>query len=433
MTLKKHILWILAFIPDFFILLSSSNNPWLFGRYSLLHVLVFTGYTTGVVYFILLYFKFGRKALFFILAIALSILFFMGMVELAVQIYAWAKPGYKAYAYQPDEFIGWRPIPDIEYRFTGYKAPWYQKEFLTMVTYDQYGFRNQNVHVEKKPQCCRIGLYGDSFIEAREVSFEQTSASRLENLLNSNSNNLHYEVLNFGISGHSVGQNYLSWQRYGSQFGLDYVCLLVSDFTLNRTPNPFNTDSLRIRPTFSLSGDSLLCKKAEDYEKSVSRYQSSETRIHSELKGKRDEKIRHKFFIMEFFTRLKSQIGTLQNQNLTPTKHVPTHDVLPETLDINLAVIRDFGIELRKHKTQLIVLDACTFFNPDLETTSKQIRDFCLQQDVHYIDLSKKLLEAEAKGISTHWYDDGHFNETGNQILAETVAEWLQRNKVPSD
>lgn len=429
-NLKKYVPWVLLLIPVGVILGSPSSNPWLFGKFSLLHVLVLTGYLIIAGYGMLLYYKFGKRAMYFITAIVLSVVLVLSIVEAFVHIYAWIKPGYLGYGYQPDEFIGWKPVPNIEYLFTGYKAPWYQKEFLTTVKYDSGGFRNQNAAWDKKPQSRRIGLYGDSFIEAREVPFEYTSSTRLEARMNSNPGGTHYEVLNFGISGHSVGQNYLSWKHFGSRYSLDYVFLLVCDFTMNRTSDPVGTDSLQIRPTFSLNKDTLVFKKAEDYDKLVDRYGLQMERIQSKLGNRRSEIVRHGFFLKEFFIRLKSQIGRLQDQYLTPKKKTSTHDVSRETLDLNLEVIKAFGKELKEHNTQFVILDACTFFNPKLAMTSQQIYDFCRQNNFHHIDLSKKMTEAQEKGLTVRWPDDGHFNQEGNRVLAEAVAEWLNEKTI---
>jgi hypothetical protein len=37
---------------------------------------------------------------------------------------------------------------------------------------------------------------------------------------------------------------------------------------------------------------------------------------------------------------------------------------------------------------------------------------------------------AHRQRISTHWPHDGHFNEAGNAIFADSMYEWLKENAV---
>ncbi len=71
-------------------------------------------------------------------------------------------------------------------------SPW----VYNTVTYNKYGFRGPNWAVQKNAGETRIAILGDSYIEGREVAFDELVTSVLERRIGSG-----VQVMNFGISG----------------------------------------------------------------------------------------------------------------------------------------------------------------------------------------------------------------------------------------
>lgn len=76
---------------------------------------------------------------------------------------------------------------------------------------------------------CRIALVGDSHTFGLELKFEETWSYLLERHLPE------CQVLNFGVSGYSLGQMYLRYRRDVLPFQPDIVILALSSNSTNRT------------------------------------------------------------------------------------------------------------------------------------------------------------------------------------------------------
>ena len=80
-----------------------------------------------------------------------------------------------------------------------------------------------------KNPTCRIALVGDSHTFGLELKFEQTWGYLLEQSL------AECQVLNFGVSGYSLGQMYLRYKRDVVPFQPDFVILALSSGATKRT------------------------------------------------------------------------------------------------------------------------------------------------------------------------------------------------------
>lgn len=80
-----------------------------------------------------------------------------------------------------------------------------------------------------KNPTCRIALVGDSHTFGLELKFEETWGYLLEQSL------AECQVLNFGVSGYSLGQMYLRYKRDVIPFQPDFVILALSSGATKRT------------------------------------------------------------------------------------------------------------------------------------------------------------------------------------------------------
>ena len=63
---------------------------------------------------------------------------------------------------------------------------------------------------------------------------------------------------------------------------------------------------------------------------------------------------------------------------------------------------------------------------------STVLEKYCSVNKIGYIPLYKDLNIANSNGQKTSWSFDGHFNEYGAQIFAESMYRWLQDKGVGS-
>lgn len=89
--------------------------------------------------------------------------------------------------------------------------------------FSRAGFRGPDRPMEKPPGVCRVAILGDSMISAIAVDEEDTMVCRLEQMLHASHPELKWEVLNFGISGSSPGQEMVLYRELVRQWDPDVV------------------------------------------------------------------------------------------------------------------------------------------------------------------------------------------------------------------
>jgi hypothetical protein len=91
---------------------------------------------------------------------------------------------------------------------------------------------------------------------------------------------------------------------------------------------------------------------------------------------------------------------------------------------VNLKIIGELGQKIHNTGGRLVVVDVSQYFGDD-EIVSRTLHEFCAEYGFGYIPLYKDLLKANRNGVSTRWAHDGHFNDTGNIILAQSLYDWI--------
>ena len=152
------------------------------------------------------------------------------IIAVAGQIYTFSKPGYENLDVISDRQIGWRLVPNSLFTYTG--THWYEREFKTQIKTNSLGFRDKERTIKKQKDLIRMAVIGDSSVAALEVPFVNTPSQLLERYLNEANPKValpegKYEVLNFGIGGFGLGQNFLANKIYVRQFAPEYVFLFI--------------------------------------------------------------------------------------------------------------------------------------------------------------------------------------------------------------
>ncbi len=104
---------------------------------------------------------------------------------------------------------------------------WQQREGRAYIRVNSRGFRDHERSTAKPPGTLRIAVLGDSFTEARQVAFEATFCSVIEQELQRRrwAGGRTIEVLNFGVSGYGTTQQLLTLQHRVWTYDPDIVLL----------------------------------------------------------------------------------------------------------------------------------------------------------------------------------------------------------------
>jgi len=98
-----------------------------------------------------------------------------------------------------------------------------ESEREVWLRFNREGTRGPDVAYEKTPGVTRIAVVGDSMIAAVATDEEKTLVRRLEERLNTNQSGRRYEVVNFGISGSSTGQELVLYRERVRKYQPDIV------------------------------------------------------------------------------------------------------------------------------------------------------------------------------------------------------------------
>ena len=109
------------------------------------------------------------------------------------------------------------------------KQGWYRAEGEAYLSINSLGYRDREHDPRKPEDVFRIAVLGDSFVEARQVSLEDTFWNRLGDHLWTCPllADKRIEMLNFGIGGYNTSQEYMTLQQDVRIFSPDMILLAM--------------------------------------------------------------------------------------------------------------------------------------------------------------------------------------------------------------
>ena len=104
----------------------------------------------------------------------------------------------------------------------------YFNEGFSLGQVNDYGYYGPSYSKIKGTNIERIALVGDSYVEGVQVFERNHFRNKLENLLNSESSTLKYEILNFGRSGFNLNDAYCYYVNFVKQFNPTVKLIFIS-------------------------------------------------------------------------------------------------------------------------------------------------------------------------------------------------------------
>ena len=143
---------------------------------------------------------------------------------------------------QPDKKIGFKP-------FAG-KRITQRKEGFGCFKLNSFGMQDDEIALAKAPNTYRVAVFGDSYVEALHVPRQKNFVSVLEKQLSERMPGKNIEVLNFGVSNYSIGQDYLRYQTLARQFKPDLVVQTFRVEEISKLLPQATTCLLFVRPVY---------------------------------------------------------------------------------------------------------------------------------------------------------------------------------------
>lgn len=334
-----------------------------------------------------------------------------------------------------DPQVGWRYYPNYDKNIY---SP--ESEMAVRFRTNDQGFRGEPVSEKKPANVVRIAVVGDSFTAAHALPESETFCGQLETFLNSQSDGKDYEVLNFGITGSSTGQELELYRGLIRKLNVDCVIVAFGNSTDLRDNSPEVGTKPVFHFTVSDSGELTLVPPNAARE-SLTNSLNAYSRFYAWQKLKS--------------VRLKQHFQgrgpvTSRRPEIYCTSEPP---VFQRAWRLTAAILKQFRIECAEDGVALMVVSIpapsqvygdlfaeCQVAAGDeqLDPLHPDIRmaKICQALKIPHLSLTAKfrretpandhLLESEQyffKGV-------GHFNEAGSRLAAAEIDAWIRSDQV---
>jgi len=304
---------------------------------------------------------------------------------------------------------------------------------------NQLGYLDKEHERMKKGGSFRVGFFGDSYTEAKQVPLENTFFTLIEDGLEE----YNVECLAFGISGFSMLQSYLNCRRWSNLFDLDLVVYVFVDNDLGdqikeikKSPNipyPIPTeDSFKIDWSFRDKN----AYKTRIYFRAFD-YLTAHSLVVSTIVDR--IKLLKKHGIKVTITEEDMLMNTKRDVN--DSNAIPNQNDLPSTWPDSLrAHAQELGSRvllkwreevISEHRSFLIVyVPRVSEFEKDTlsqDSWKLWIESLCRKQNIQFLDPSESLIKTQLAGKDV-FYD--HFTKEGHAAFADAFVNWFVENSL---
>jgi hypothetical protein len=338
-------------------------------------------------------------------------------------------PGIEFDIFTYDDITGGRWFPNSIFIYRNARGDYVKSKT------NQWGYFDKKHQKKKKEGIYRIGFYGDSFVEAKQVSLEQRFFRLIEDKLKG----YNVECLGFGTSGFGTLQSYLTSNKWTDFFNLDMVVYVFYENDPGDQIKEIKKSSNIPYPIPAENGfqiDYSFRKKNKWKNKlfyKIGDYLTAHSLVFSTI----DSRIR---LLRKYGINVKRPKENVFKKK-TRTNSIPNENDLPSTWPESLrlkakkvcaTVISHWkdkiASENRNYAVMYIPRDDI-FKNDTKNQDSWQtwLEFFCKTQAITFIDSTSNLAEMEFSGKEV-FYD--HFTKEGHEAFAKAFVEWYMENSV---
>lgn len=342
------------------------------------------------------------------------------------------------------------PIPGVQFNVTKYDSVTGKTRIPnSILTYrndkgdfvgrktNQWGYADREHKKEKADNIFRVGFFGDSWTEARQVPLQQTFFHIIgDSLKNSN-----VECLAFGISGFSTLQSYLNCKRWARFFDIDLVVYVFCENDLGdqireikrSANNPYAILAgydFKIDNTFrEIRKKYQIIFRVRDYLTSRSLFFATiYNRLTLLVKYGIKIKVSNEDRFVLSGTQTRARKNEVPNENDNPSSW---RDSLREYAKrLEAAILLKWQDDLKRQSKRFVIL-----YVPRSSEIRKEMMNqdswkpwlgsFCTKQNINLIDPTEELLKMNEVGKQI-FYD--HFTKYGHIAFANSFIEWFRKS-----
>lgn len=363
----------------------------------------------------------GRRIVFSVILVAVGFLVAGVLAEVALRVFP--VPGITFHTFYFDEVTGQRFYPGSTFIYRNERGDHVRRRV------NRWGYLDVAHDTAKPAGVVRIGFFGDSFTEARQVAQEETFARRIEQGLNTGATSPRHECIAVAMAGYSTTQSFLECRRWMDELALDHVVYVFCENDPgNNLPALNHSDAV---PYPVLAGDSLVIDASFAVRHANKRrwphrtwqFLKSHTLLFSTLETRirllRSHGVRVKVDEAERAMEVPARAGAALSANSPPS-------ALPDSVrarceDLTGRVLREWQRMTRARGVTFAIL-----YVPRENEMAKPVAeqdswapwlfDFCASHGIRVIDPSQRLVRAEAQGGDMYF---DHFTAEGHAQVAE--------------
>ena len=335
-----------------------------------------------------------------------------------------------------DALLGRRYVQAFEKRVY---VPEAEREIL--LRFNELGFRGDDRPYEKPEGVKRVALLGDSMIAALTVEENETAAKLLEAMLNEGDQETTWEVMNFGVSGSSTGQELVLYREIVSKFDPDVVlcCYFVgndlADNCRRMTSSPriyFELDEngeLEQQPL--AAGRAALSEALNRHSRLYLWCKETERKLKRMVR--KDKRMQSSNWI--YCTQESEDVAYAWKLS-EALIHELADEVREDDVEFGLVVIPcapqiydDYFAEISEPAGEL----AASF---DQDYPTRKLSGFCSSWKIPMLVMTESFRAAapsHSRAVESEWlFHDGkvHFNVKGNQLAANEMHSFMATNFV---
>ncbi len=336
-------------------------------------------------------------------------------------------------------------------------AGWSVSEGDTYVRINSEGQRDIERSIEKPPGTFRVAVLGDSMVESRQVSLDETYCMLTEKALPRcpAMAGQRVEVLNFGVNGYGTAQEFLLLTTRVWKYRPDLVLLVFypgNDLFDNSRPLDYAAQGLR--PYFVFRGDELVLDDSFRQDRYFRPASVLRHRVISEvISWSRLLQLLNTFNERRYNGRVRQKQqnaggGVPSNYSSTWPFLKPEHPYLLEAWRVTEALLLRVRDEARAHQADfaLVCMPTPLQIAPDrqvrqafleklgtdtLSYADMRLKNFGEQNHMPVLLLSVPLGEQALRegtylnGFRKSGLGEGHLNLRGHQVAAEALTRFL--------
>ena len=304
-----------------------------------------------------------------------------------------------------DSTLGWVHQPGQEGIF---ETP----QFRTSVHINQKGLRDDEHAYERANNTKRILVIGDSFAWGYGVEESERFSELLETSLG-------VEVINAGVSGYSTDQELLWFRNEGIKYDVDLVILIFTGNDIGDNDRQL-INTIYYKPHFVKEDGQLILKgdpvpKASRQSKLI--YYLSQRSAFVYL------------LVQRYFDLLTYYNRTVNTGTSSRTLSTSGTNSVEEPFELTITLLDDIRENAKAKEANFMIVATDGWWNSRSEQTYADFID-ALQ--------TNKFLVLDVESIAgfnpekMHIPNDGHWNTTGHQFVAEQIKDFIENNELLS-